>query len=158
MPSTLSSALKNVLLKPFRELETPEGREPPHLLAWPCSNAFSAPDSHVSVWLASGVKPGLPLTEVELAAWKMRTCKQSGEVGGVKGQHPSFSMWPENWPCCCDISCRTFLCVSLSEDGCSQHQPTRTSTLSGGHARYGQAAAAGETGSSGTGHLGVNKK
>ena len=83
MGGVVLSRGKNVLLKPFRELETPEGREPPHLLAWPCSNAFSAPDSHVSVWLASGVKPGLPLTEVELAAWKMRTCKQSGEVGGL---------------------------------------------------------------------------
>ena len=108
-PSTLSSALKNALLKPFRELKTPEGREPPHLLAWPCSKALSAPDSHISVWLASWVRPGFALTEVELAAWK-RTRKQSRDVGGVKGQYPSFSGWPENWPCCCDdINFRTFL-------------------------------------------------
>ena len=158
-PSTPSSALKNALLKLCVELETSEGCEPPHLLAWPCSKPFSAPDSDVSVWLASRVRPGLPLTEAGLAAGKRRTHKQSGEVGGVKGQHPSFSSWPENWPCCCDnINFRNFLCVSLSEDGCSQHQPTRTSTLSGGHLHHSRATAAGATHSLGRGHLGINKK
>ena len=46
-------AFKTALLKHFQEFGVLWGHKPPILLAWPCNELFSAPNSCVSVCLAS---------------------------------------------------------------------------------------------------------
>ena len=46
-------AFKSALLKPFPGARGFLGHEPPGVLAWPCSKPFSAPNSDISVCLAS---------------------------------------------------------------------------------------------------------